>query len=106
MKSKLTTCVFVLIGLIYFTAKAEVSLPNILTSNMILQRNSPVPIWGRANAGEEITVRFAGQTIKTTADPNGKWSVTLKPMKQKAEPDKMTIAGKICALEYTETEGG
>ena len=94
MKSKLTTCVFVLIGLIYFTAKAEVSLPNILTSNMILQRNSPVPIWGRANAGEEITVRFAGQTIKTTADPNGKWSVTLKPMKQKAEPDKMTIAGK------------
>ena len=73
---------------------ADVTLPNIITSNMILQRNSPVPIWGRANAGEEITVRFAGQTIKTTADPNGKWSVTLKPMKQKAEPDKMTIAGK------------
>ena len=32
---------------------ADVTLPNIITSNMILQRNSPVPIWGRANAGEE-----------------------------------------------------
>lgn len=93
MKSKLTTCVFVLIGLIYFTAKAEVSLPNILTSNMILQRNSPVPIWGRANAGEEITVRFAGQTIKTTAGADGKWSVKLKPMKQNAQPDNMIITG-------------
>ena len=94
MKTKFTTFIFVLFGVVFFTAKADVSLPNILSSNMILQRNSPVPIWGRANAGEEITVRFAGQTIKTTADPNGKWSVTLKPMKQKAEPDKMTIAGK------------
>ena len=93
MKSKLTTCVFVLIGLIYFTAKAEVSLPNILTSNMVLQRNAQVPIWGRAVTGEEIKVSFAGQTVKTTAGADGKWSVKLKPMKQNAQPDNMIITG-------------
>ena len=52
MKTKLTTCVFVLIGLMFFTAKADVSLPNILSSNMVLQRNAQVPIWGHAEAGE------------------------------------------------------
>ena len=93
MKTKLTTCVFVLIGLMFFTAKADVSLPNILSSNMVLQRNAQVPIWGHAEAGEEITVRLARQTVETTAGPDGKWSVTLKPMKQNAQPANLIIFG-------------
>ena len=93
MKTKLTTCVFVLIGLMFFTAKADVSLPNILSSNMVLQRNAQVPIWGHAEAGEEITVRLARQTVKTTAGPDGKWSVTLKPMKQNGRPANLIISG-------------
>jgi sialate O-acetylesterase len=31
----------------------------------------PVPIWGWANPGEQVTVAFAGQQRQTTADDTG-----------------------------------
>lgn len=75
-------------------AFADITLPNILTSNMVLQRNSPVPVWGRADAGEQVKVSFAGQIAETTADSDGKWSVALKPLKLNASPAEMVISGK------------
>lgn len=85
---------FALIISALFTAKAEVTLPNILSSNMVLQRNSSVPIWGKADAGEVVKVSFAGQTIETTAGTDGKWSVSLKPMKLNSKPADLVISGK------------
>jgi len=64
--------------------QAEVKLPAVLGSNMVLQREKPVPIWGWAKPGEKISVSFAGQTQTTTADNDGNWSVTLDPLR--AEP--------------------
>lgn len=73
---------------------ADVSIPNILSSNMVLQRNAQVPIWGRADVGEKVRVSFAGQTLETTADLFGIWMVKLKPLKQNLQPEKLTISGK------------
>ncbi len=53
--------------------------------NMVLQRGMAVPVWGTADAGERVTVSFAGQTKSTTADAAGKWFVTLDPMTESAE---------------------
>jgi sialate O-acetylesterase len=53
----------------------------------------PVPIWGWADAGEEVTVAIAGQTQKTKADDKGKWRVTLSPLAV-GEPLKMVVEGK------------
>ena len=38
-----------------------------LNHHMVLQRGKAAPIWGTADAGEKITVRFAGQTVATCA---------------------------------------
>ena len=51
---------------------------------MVLQRDRPVPIWGWADAGEEVTVvlRDADQTVEhaqTRADQDGNWRVELEP---------------------------
>jgi sialate O-acetylesterase len=35
---------------------------NVFQTNMVLQRDKPVPVWGWASPGEKITVSFAGQT--------------------------------------------
>ncbi len=59
---------------------AAVKLPNIFTSNMVLQRDKPIKIWGLAEKGESVTVKFYGQQLKTTASKNGSWMVVLKPM--------------------------
>lgn len=74
--------------------RADVTLPSVIGSSMLLQRDLNAPIWGWAEPGEEVTVKFAGQEKKATADANGKWMVKLDPMKANAEGQTMDIAGK------------
>ena len=48
-------------------ARANVKLPDVLGDSMVLQQKHSVPVWGTADPGEEVTVRFAGQTKRATA---------------------------------------
>ena len=54
------------------TAKA-VEPALVFGDQMVLQRGVSVPIWGRAEPGEQVTVSFAGQSAKATADARGLW---------------------------------
>ena len=51
---------------------------------MVLQCELPVPVWGRAAAGSEVLVEFAGQSVKTKADGEGRWKILLEPLKANA----------------------
>jgi len=66
------------------------SLPMIFQDNMILQRGKPVPVWGQAAPGAEVTVSIQGQTASTAADNNGSWDVILSPLTA-SEKETMTI---------------
>ena len=67
---------------------AEVTLPRIIGSNMVLQRDMQVPIWGWASAGEEVTITLSAgsegaEPVSTTtvvADAEGNWQVKLPAM--------------------------
>lgn len=86
--------VFILmIGLMSWSSKAAVHLPDVLSDSMVLQRNTQVPIWGKALPGEEVTVTFNGQKKSTKADEEGEWKIFLEPMKANATPQMMTIQG-------------
>jgi sialate O-acetylesterase len=74
--------------------RANVVLPDVISSSMVLQRDHAVAIWGKADPGELVTVRFSGQTKKTTADKDGKWLVHLAAMHANATPASMTIEAK------------
>src|SRR5437868_3199211 len=75
-------------------ARANVTLPDVISDSMVLQRGVAVPVWGTADPGEVVTVRFAGQTKKATADGGGRWRVNLDPLKANMAPATMTISGK------------
>ena len=51
------------------------------SDNMVLQHGQTLAIQGKANAGEKVTVKIAGQKKKTVAASNGKWMVSLEPLK-------------------------
>ena len=88
-------------GLAVFSASAvaEVKLPQVLSSHMVLQREMPAPIWGMAAPDEKITVKFRGQEKSAVADKDGKWLVKLDPL-QAGGPDVLTVAGtNTVALE-------
>lgn len=74
-------------------ATADVKLPPVLSSHMVLQRDAAVPVWGTAAPGEKVTVTFRDQTKAATADAKGKWLVKLDKLKA-GGPDKLTVAGK------------
>ncbi len=72
-------------------AQAEVKLSKVFTPHMVLQRDMAVPVWGTATAGESVSVSFAGQTKKATADANGQWRVKLDALKASSEPSTLNI---------------
>ena len=71
-------------------AHADVTLPKLLSSHMVLQRNMPIHIWGDAAPGEQITVDLHGATASTTADNLHRWSVYL-PAQPAGGPFTLTI---------------
>lgn len=73
------------------TLHADVKPNPLFTDGAVLQRGQPVPVWGTARDGEKVTVEFAGQKVSATA-ANGKWSVTLKPLKE-GGPFTMQVSG-------------
>lgn len=75
-------------------AEAAVRLPSIFTDHMVLQRDRAVPVWGRAEPGEEVVVEFAGQKKVVKAGEDGRWRVTLDPMPANAEPQVLK-AGQV-----------
>ena len=76
------------------SAFADVKIPTIIGDRMVLQRDKAVPIWGWAEAGEAVTVEFAGQKKSATAGADGAWKVVLDPMPASAEGRALTITGK------------
>lgn len=56
-------------------------MPEIYADGMVLQREAPLEIQGKADAGMKVKVTVAGQKAHAVADNRGRWSVTLQPMK-------------------------
>ncbi|MFC1734546.1 sialate O-acetylesterase [Candidatus Hydrogenedentota bacterium] len=75
------------------TVFADVTPHALFSDGMVLQCGIEAPVWGRADPGEKIVVRFGAQRIETVADSQGEWSVKLSPMKTRG-PSSMVISGK------------
>ena len=78
----------------------ELAVP--FTDNMILQRESKVPIWGFDAPGNRVTVEFAGQRKTAVADKNGDWMVKLDPLKASREEQGLEVKnnrGKSISLK-------
>lgn len=75
-------------------SRADVTLPDVLSSGMVFQRDRPVRIWGKAEPNEEVSVAFAGQRKKTKAGPDGNWRVKLSPLQASSTSRTLTITGK------------
>jgi sialate O-acetylesterase len=73
-------------------AQAEVRLPGVFSSHMVLQREKPLIFWGWAEPGEFVTVRLADGTQQTKANDRGEWKVVLPAVKA-GGPFQVTVTG-------------
>ena len=67
---------------------------------MVLQRDMNTPVWGTANPGDTVTIKFDGQTKTATAAADGRWMVRFDPMKANAQGQTLEISGTQGSLKY------
>jgi len=75
-------CLIAAVGFVLpATVDADVTVPKAFGSNMVMQRDIALPVWGWAEAGEKVTVKLGDCTKTATADKDGAWKVSLAAMK-------------------------
>ena len=96
MTRSLFTCSVAALAVCALTSagSADVRLPEIFSNHMLLQRGLEAPVWGWADAGEEVSVQFAGQTKVARADANGKWISRLTSLEASSEGRSLVVKGK------------
>jgi sialate O-acetylesterase len=77
----------------FSSLRGEIKLPALFSDHMIVQRQQPVHVWGRADPGESVAVTFRGDSKTTAADRLGNWHVYLSPT-EAGGPFEMTVRGK------------
>ena len=99
MKKLILAVVAVLLS---WGASAAIVLPKVLGSNMVLQQNSDVNLWGKADANKKVTIIVSWQKgkIQTVADNDGKWAVKVATPAASWDKHTITISdGEAVTLE-------
>jgi len=87
-------CLAALLAVAATAGRADVSLNNMFGDHMVLQQGIKNRVWGKADAGEAVTVTFTGQSHAATAGADGSWQVFLDPVAEYGGPHVLTIKGK------------
>jgi sialate O-acetylesterase len=75
------------------TTKGDVTPHALISNGVVLQRDRAVNVWGTADRGEVVTVRFRGRESLTTTGGDGQWRLQVESQ-QAGGPFPLTIAGK------------
>jgi sialate O-acetylesterase len=73
------------------STQGAIELPGIFTDGMVLQAGDAAPVWGTAEPGDKVTVRFAGQTRTARADDAGHWRVAFADLAPSETPRTLTV---------------
>lgn len=92
------TLAIVFLGCWAQIAFAQVQLNPLFCDHCVLQRGSPIPIWGTATPGQKVTVAFASQKLEAVADAQGCWKVQLAPMAANGTGADLVVTGPNAAV--------
>ena len=70
--------------------RADISLPNIFSDNMVLQRETKTRVFGTANPKQKLNIQFGDVVLKTTTGADGNWSVMM-PTGKAGGPFELTV---------------
>ena len=74
------------------TAWAEVRLPHVFSSHMVVQQEKPVMVWGWAEPKESVTVQLGSASQQVQANERGEWKASLPSLKA-GGPYTLTVSG-------------
>lgn len=94
MRSLACALVLTFAAVLSARAEARLALGSPFVRGAVLQREKPVPVWGWASPGDDVTVTFAGQMKTVRAGSDGAWHVTLDPLTASKEPRTLTVTAQ------------
>ena len=83
--------IFIIIASFPFFAAAQLQVAKIFSDNMVLQRNEPIHIWGKALPGKKVEATLADQTKTSIAAIDSTWNVYFRKQKENAQPQSLVI---------------
>lgn len=92
---------FIILFLLPLALFAQLEVADIFSSHMVLQRDEPVPVWGKGKPGQRIEVRFGTSTRATTVSRTAEWIVWLPAMTASGDPRELTISSGDTAIRFT-----
>jgi len=82
-------------------AAEQLKVHGIFRSNMVLQRDKPITIWGWAPGGSDVTVKFGQKTQKgKAAGDKGRWEVTFEAQAANSSPQAIRVQAGDEVVEY------
>jgi sialate O-acetylesterase len=79
-------------GLACAADQPTLRLAHVFSDHGVLQRERPLPVWGWAAPGAQVSVALAGQSRTATAGADGRWSVTFNPLTAGNGPLELTAS--------------
>lgn len=101
-RTTLSTFITALYLLCLQPIQAEIKLPAVVASNMVLQRNTTVVLWGWAEPKEKISIQtsWLGEAIQVQADNEGNWRTEVKTTNSKeTQGIKLTSTSSVVTLD-------
>lgn len=92
---------FLILSLLPLTLFAQLEVADIFSPGMVLQRDEPVPVWGKGQPGSTVEVSFGTIYRQTKVNRKKEWIVWLPAMKTSAEAGALTIASGDTAVTFT-----
>ena len=73
---------------------------NVFQTNMVIQRDKPITVWGWATPGESVTVQFGSKQATATTSDSRRWEVNLPAKPANAQPAQMVVKGAKESLTF------
>lgn len=102
MKRMITKTLPILLSVALSVDAGELKLSPVFGDHMVLQRDMPVKVWGSADPGAAISVKFSSQTKTVNAGSDGSWMATLDPMTASTEPRELIVESGSAGIKASD----
>ena len=82
-------------------ASAQITLPQMFQSGMVLQRGKPIPVWGHAMPGQQVVIQWNKRSYTTTANDQGRWRIDL-PKTKAGGPYTMEVKSDSQTIHFSD----
>lgn len=92
---------FILLFLIPYVAIGQLSVATVFSGNMMLQREKPIAVWGKALPGKTVEVKLGIYTRSTVTANDSSWIVYLPKQKANTKPQTLGISSDDTAVLFS-----